>query len=222
MNYLPKKKYQGIIFDLDGTLLNTLEDLADSMNLVLSQLGFPTHPIPSYRFFVGDGMETLAERALPETAQNSTAINQCVKLMKEIYGQHWKDKTRPYNDILPLLSELRDKRIVLGVVSNKPHASAVMVTTHFFSEKIFTVILGARENIPKKPDPIGALEAAALMGLIPERIIFVGDTGTDMRTAVGAGMFPVGVNWGFRHEKELIVNGCQKIIANPLELLTFL
>jgi phosphoglycolate phosphatase len=215
--------YQAVLFDLDGTLLDTLEDLGESMNAVLAARGYPTHPIGSFTVFVGDGVENLVRRALPPDArQDETVVQELVPLMRNEYAGRWKAKTRPYPGVPQLLRALSARGLRLAVLSNKPHAATVEVVAHFFAEGTFDVVLGARPNIPIKPDPRAALEVSRRLSAPPEAFLYVGDTNTDMKTAREAGMFAVGALWGFRTAEELRASGARVLIDRPEELLSLL
>lgn len=215
-------QHAAVVFDMDGTLLDTLEDLADSMNAVLAGRGFPVHPLAAYKLFVGLGIRKLVEQALPAGVRGPDLLNDCLEEMIRVYGQRWDNKTRLYPGIAELLSELVARENALAVLSNKDHAFTCLMAERYLSSWHFTAVLGARDGIPRKPDPAGALEIGERMGLPPQRILYVGDTGTDMRTARAAGMTAVGVLWGFRDEAELTANGAQAIIQAPAEMLTLL
>lgn len=210
---------KAVIFDLDGTLLDTLDDLADSMNYVLSSNGFQIHDKSKYKYFVGDGMRNLVKRSLPEGNFEEKAIDTYFNQMREQYSKNWAVKSKPYSGISELLDALDAKNFPKAVLSNKAHDFTVQVVKELLSNWQFTYVYGEREGITRKPDPSGALEIAKKLGLKPEEIIYVGDTSTDMKTAVNAGMFPVGVLWGFREKEELIEHGAKLIISDPLELL---
>lgn len=212
--------YDAVIFDLDGTLLDTLADLANSMNRVLRAHGFPPHPENSYRYFVGQGMASLARAALPAPAD--AAMQETIRrAMEQDYDKNWAVDTKPYPGIADLLAALRAQNLPLAVFSNKPDNFTQAVVRRFFPENMFAHIQGAKEGVAIKPDPAGALAIAAALRLPPERIVYVGDTDTDMRTGVAAGMFTVGVEWGFRPE-QLHANGAHAVIAHPMELLALL
>jgi phosphoglycolate phosphatase len=209
---------RAIIFDLDGTLLDTLADLADSGNATLAALGLPGHEQDAYRYFVGLGIEELVRRMLPEDRRDPETIKAASGVMAAEYTRRWKDKTRPYPGILALLETLRQRGLPVCVLSNKPQKYTDLTIEAFFPGWPFTHVRGARPEVPNKPHPAGALALAAELGLAPGSIVFVGDSATDMRTAHGAGMLPVGVLWGFRDEAELLENGARHIIARPDEL----
>ncbi len=214
-------KYHAAIFDFDGTLLDTLDDLADSMNEVLAELGMPIHPVSPYRYFVGDGMENLARRAAPKGTDEQT-IKQMARLMDDKYGANWSKKTRPYDGVVPLLAELRRRGLKLGLLSNKPDAFTQIMAKYYFGPETFDAVFGARAGVAKKPDPAGALEIAGIFDMAPQRFLYFGDTNTDMRTGRAAHMFTVGVTWGFRPVEELNEAGAQAIIDRPEQALTFL
>ena len=214
---------QAVLFDLDGTLLDTLEDLADAVNAVLSTLGYPSHPLEAYRYFVGDGVETLMRRALPPAAATDGAIlRRAMGLQRGEYANRLFAKTRPYPGVLELLAELERLGIRMAILSNKPDPAVGEVVRHYFPEVRFTIVRGARPGVPVKPDPGSALQVAGEMGIPPADFLYLGDTNTDMQTAIGAGMFPVGALWGFRTEEELKESGAAKLIARPGELIGLL
>lgn len=211
-----------IIFDLDGTLLDTLDDLADSMNTSLQRMGFAPHDVASYRTFVGDGVEMLARRALPPHALDEKTVQECVRLMREEYGGRWAVKTRPYDGIPELLRELSERGVTCTVLSNKPDKYTQITINHFFAPGTFRIVLGARDDYPRKPDPAGAFLIARQLGVSPEEVVYVGDTDTDMQTAARAGMIAIGALWGFRSAEELRAHGARHLCAAPMELLELL
>jgi phosphoglycolate phosphatase len=214
--------YEGILFDLDGTLLDTLEDLADSMNEVLGGLGYPTYPVEAYKFFVGEGVEVLVRRVLPEERRTPEIIEQALGDMREVYGRRWRLNTRPYAGVPELLGALSGRGLKLAILSNKVDAFTQIMVADLLAPWRFERVLGARPAHPKKPDPSGALEIAGALGLSPAKFLYLGDTAIDMKTAVGAGMFPVGVLWGFRPAEELRSGGASLLIEHPLDLLSIL
>ena len=213
---------RAIIFDLDGTLLDTLADLADSGNAALAALGLPPHPKDAYRYFVGLGIEELALRMLPEDRRDPASLKEACALTAAEYKRRWQDKTRPYEGVPEMLAALGLRGLPVCVLSNKPQVYTDLTVDAFFPERPFTHVRGARPEVPSKPHPAGALALAGELGLSPGSILFVGDTATDMKTARGAGMLPVGVLWGFRDEAELIGNGARRIISRPAELVNLL
>ena len=208
-----------VIFDLDGTLLDTLDDIANAFNAVLEKRGFPVHPTDAYRHFVGDGPRVLTERALPEDRRDPETIEACLADYLDHYRYNPQVSARPYPGISELLDELGRRNISMAVVSNKVQEAAVGSVSALLSGWRFSPVLGFREGVPKKPDPFMALAAAEKLDLSPERIAFVGDTGVDMQTAAAAGMIPVGVLWGFRTEEELRRSGARVLLSHPPRLL---
>ncbi|MGA2975615.1 MAG: HAD family hydrolase [Spirochaetia bacterium] len=215
--------HTAVLFDLDGTLLDTLEDLGDSMNVTLASLGYPAHPIVSYRYFVGDGVENLVRRALPQPAgMDEAVVSTALPLMRAEYARRWKDKSRLYDGVPELLDGLSARGVKLAVLSNKPHPATVDVVNHFFSRWRFDAVLGARHGVPIKPDAGAALEVCRLLAIPAGSFLYLGDTNTDMFTARAAGMFAVGALWGFRTAEELKSAGAQALVRRPEEVLDLL
>lgn len=212
-------RFSAVLFDLDGTLLDTLEDIADACNAVLASLGRPTHATANYKQFVGEGVRRLFEKALPEGSRDAQAIETCAARFADEYGRRWKQKTRPYAGIDELLAALRRAGLPLAVLSNKPQEFTEKSVAHFFPAGTFACVLGQRDGVPRKPDPAAAWEIAAKLGLPPERIAYLGDSPIDMETAVRAGMHPIGAVWGFRSREELLSNGAAALVSHPRELL---
>ena len=211
-----------VIFDLDGTLLNTLEDLADSMNAALTELGWPPHSIESYQYFVGRGLDNLVRQALPANEQQSSFSFKKLRIaMQKEYSIRWKNKSRPYEGVEVLLNELTNRHIPLAILSNKPDSFTQNCATQLLSHWKFTIVRGNRPKTPLKPDPTSALEIAQKMNLSSSTIFFVGDTDIDMKTAVNAGMIAVGATWGFRSAKELVESGAHHLIDKPADLLHY-
>jgi phosphoglycolate phosphatase len=211
--------FRGVIFDLDGTLLDTLGDIAGAANTVLTQHGFPTHPIAAYRQFVGEGVQVLMTRALPPDHRDEVTVHACLKTMKVEYVRHLNQTAQPYPGIVQLLPLLRKRGLHLAVLSNKPDEFTTRCVVDIFGSELFDPILGLRADRPRKPDPAGALEIAARWGVAPAAILYLGDSGTDMQTAAAAGMFSVGVLWGYRDRAELIGAGARTLLASPEELV---
>jgi phosphoglycolate phosphatase len=212
-------KFKAVLFDLDGTLLNTLDDLADSMNSALEQMGFPGHPVASYKVFVGDGVEVLVRRALPADHLDEATVTDCVRAMRREYDRRMFDKTRPYPGIPELLDGLTKKNVVLGVLSNKPDGPTRTIVGQMLPRWKFAAVAGQRPGVHKKPDPSGALAIARDLNLAPADFLYLGDTSTDMKTAVSAGMYPVGAAWGFRDERELRESGAKAVATYPTDVL---
>lgn len=214
--------YKAILFDLDGTLLDTLEDLGNAANCVLAGKGFPIHTLDMYRYFVGDGVTMLMNRALPEDNRNDDTIRACVRAFREEYGRNWHVKTRPYDGVAEMLDALTANGLKMAVLSNKPDEFTKQCVTEFLPDWTFDMVLGQSNSVPLKPDPSGAREIAKCLNISPSNFIYLGDTAIDMKTAVTAGMFPVGALWGFRTEKELRENGARALIKRPQEILNLL
>lgn len=208
-----------VIFDLDGTLLDTLEDLADAGNQVLSDAGLPIHPVDSYRYFVGDGLVSLIARILPESMRSDEQVQHMAMIFRDVYAQNWNAKTRLYKGVDILLNSLQDHAVTMNVLSNKPHEFTKICVREFLSDWTFAHVTGHREGLAKKPDPAGALEIAAKLGISPAKIVYVGDTATDMETAKAAGMYPVGALWGFRTAGELKNSGAVFLAERPEDVL---
>ncbi len=208
----------GVIFDLDGTLLDTIGDLADAMNTALAERSFPPRTVDECKQFVGDGVEAFLRRALPEDACSDELVAAMDPRYRERYGAGWHVKTRPYPGVVELLAGLHAAGLPLAVLSNKPDAMTKQTVAHFLPDVPFAVVQGARPDVPLKPDPTSALDVASKMNAEPGQICYVGDTATDMQTAVGAGMLPVGVLWGFRDVDELRASGARHILSHPREI----
>lgn len=215
-------EFKAILFDLDGTLLDTLEDLGNSVNRVLAERGFPVHDLDRYRYFVGDGVLMLITRALPKQKQKNDVIHACVDAFQKDYSQNWMAKTRLYDGIAEMLDELIVQNMKLAVLSNKPHKFTKRCVDELLSNWKFEIVLGQRDNVPRKPSPEGALEIVENLNTKPENVLYLGDSAVDMQTAVAAGMFPVGVLWGFRSMKELQDAGAKVLIERPSEVLPLL
>ncbi|GAB1464982.1 HAD family hydrolase [Aliarcobacter cryaerophilus] len=209
-----------VIFDLDGTLLDSIEDIASSMNKVLESLQLPTHKIEDYKRFVGGGVDILVENALNN--QSKEIKDEVIKRFKIEYDGKLHSKTLPYDGIYELLDELKKLDINLAVLSNKPHEFTVSYVNHFFKNYNFKEIHGQKKDVPKKPDPKAALDIVKFLNSSCENTYFIGDTKIDMQTAKNANMTAIGVLWGFRDEKELRDFGADFIVSNPLEILKIL
>ncbi len=214
--------YKAAIFDLDGTLLDTLEDLTSSVNRVLAARGFPTHTVDEYRYLVGDGTVMLITRALPEEERNEETIHACLEAYYEDYGQNWNVNTRPYEGIPEMLDALTERGLSIAVLSNKRHEFTERCVAHLLPKWTFDVVLGQRDEVNRKPDPAGALEVSDRLKIPPGAFLYLGDSAVDMKTAVAAGMFAVGVLWGFRPARELLDGGAQALIERPMDILNLL
>lgn len=211
------------IFDLDGTLLNTIEDLGYAANHALQAHGYPTHSIASYPFFVGNGVRRLIERVLPEDARTEATIDRLLVTFKEYYNGHNTDYTKPYEGIPELLSLLSSRGVAIAVASNKYQAATEKLISHFFPTLSFIAVEGQKEGVPVKPDPSIVFEILAKAKTPKADTIYIGDSGVDMETARRACVDSVGVTWGFRPEKELVENHADTIVNSPgdIEKLVF-
>ena len=212
--------FRAVLFDLDGTLADTLADLANATNWALAQLGCKTHDTDSYRYRVGDGARELCARALAVDKQG--LADEVLRLMRQHYEAHCYDKTKLYPGIPGLVSALATRGLKLAVLSNKPDHFTKRMIEHYFNPSPFAVVRGQLPNVPLKPDPTAALQIAQEVGIPPAEWLYLGDTNTDMRTAHAAGMAAVGVLWGFRHRDELVGSGAKHIVAKPEDLLALL
>lgn len=202
------------IFDLDGTLLNTLSDLAHSANYALDKCGFNVHPVEEYKFFIGNGITKLLERILPENQITEPVIAQIKELFLSYYEEHNTDYTVPYEGIPELLKSLQSNGLLLAVASNKYQKATEKLIRLFFPDTAFTAVFGQREGIPVKPNPAIVNDILAIAGLTPEEAIYIGDSGVDMETAANSSMVSIGVTWGFRPE-ELKTAGAHYIAETP-------
>lgn len=212
-------RIKAVIFDLDGTLLNTLADIGNAVNQVLSDRGYPTHPVNKYRSFVGDGWEMLVKRALPESASTRDRVKTCVEESMVEYGKTWDATTTPYDGIPELLNYLTHEGIRLAVLSNKPHVFTRQYVDKLLAAWTFEKVIGVSSRFPKKPDPAGALSIVTELNLDKKDCLFMGDSGVDMQTAASAGIFSVGAAWGFKPEAELMENGCRFLARHPMDVL---
>jgi phosphoglycolate phosphatase len=217
-----RRMFRAVIFDLDGTLVDSLADIAESMNTVLVSMGFPAHPLADYRRFVGDGMAMLARRVLPADRVDDATVEECVARLRKVYAGRATQRTAPYDGIPELLGGLASRGIRMAVLSNKPHDLTVKLVQQLFPRSPFEAVFGERPGIPRKPDPAGALEIAAMLGLDPSDFLYVGDTPTDVATARAAGMCAAGASWGFRDAEELTAAGAPVIVKSPAEVMDHL
>ena len=209
---------KAIIFDLDGTLIDSLEDIAVCMNQVLKELNLPTHKIDDYKYFVGGGISILVENALDKNTSDETK-ELVTEKFKIVYDQKLHAKTLPYDGIYDLLDELKRLDFKIGILSNKPHEFTIAYAKNLFSKYDMKEVHGQKSHIAKKPDPIAAIQIAQSFDVPCEEVYFVGDTMVDMQTAVNAKMIGIGVLWGFRDEEELMSNGATFVVKHPLDIL---
>ena len=209
-----------VIFDLDGTLADTLGDIEAAMNRALLERGLPLRGRDEYRRFVGDGVDWLARRVLPAAEQHR--VDELVEAFRMHYEGHLLDGTRAFAGIPELLADLAAAGIPMAVLSNKPHPATVSVVSGLFPNTEFVAVHGVKPSLPPKPDPTSALAIAAAAGVLPERCSFVGDSDVDVETALRAGMRPIAVLWGLRSEAELLGAGATQLVAAPAELMALL
>lgn len=211
--------HQAVIFDLDGTLIDSLADIGDAANSALERFGFPVHSGERYKDFIGEGVVRLFQRALPEGRRDDAQVAQCATAFHATYSECWNRRTKLYPGISDLLDVLRDRQIPMAVLSNKPDSFTRTCVEHFLRPWTFASVAGEKPPVPRKPDPQGAIAIAARLGLAPESILYLGDTATDMQTACRAGMTAIGVAWGFRPADELVEHGAEAVINSPVEAL---
>lgn len=210
-------KFKAAIFDLDGTLINSLNDIADSMNIVLERHGYKTHSVDEYRNFIGGGIRVLSLRALPQNLSNDTIVDICTSEMIKEYDKRWNYKTNVYEGIRDLLEQMKQQNMLLAVLSNKPHQFTLKAVEHFFGNTLFNEVIGAG-LFADKPDPEGALKIARSFDLKSSEILYIGDSAIDMKTAKSADMFACGVSWGFRPKQELEDAGADVIVEKPFQI----
>jgi phosphoglycolate phosphatase len=214
--------YQAVLFDLDGTLLDTLQDLADSVNKGLEYLGFPQHNTEAYKRLIGEGRDNLVFRALPENHRDNETAHRLLDRLNTEYAIHWADHTHPYQGIPELLDALTAKSIKITVLSNKADDLTNTCVSKLLSHWHFTQVVGSRPGVPNKPDPIASIQIAKQLDISPSQFLYLGDSDIDMKTANAAGMYPVGALWGFRSKNELLASGAKALIKHPRELLDYL
>ena len=207
------------IFDLDGTLTQTLASIARPTNLTLRHFGLPEMPVENFRYYAGDGIDNTLRRALRDVGDpEGRFFAEGIEMCRRWYREDPLFEVRPYPRITELLSRLREKGVLLAVCSNKPHENAVPVVETIFGPGVFAAIQGQTERVPMKPDPTGVLRILEALGVSRDECLYVGDTNTDMQTGKNAGVFTVGVTWGFRDRQELEAGNADRIIDDPLEL----
>ena len=211
-----------IIFDLDGTLLDTLSDLAHSVNHALEQCGFPVHAIEAYKYFIGDGVNKLLERTLPDNQKTAQNIARLKELFLSYYDGHNTDYTEPYVGVHDLLRTLQSKGFMLAVASNKYQTATEKLVRRFFPDISFTAVFGQREGVPVKPDPAIVYDILRVAGVTAGETLYIGDSGVDMLTAANSGTTSVGVTWGFRPRSELEAAGARYITETTAGILTLL
>lgn len=210
-----------VIFDLDGTLINSIEDLADATNYALSKNGYSIHPLDKFYYFVGDGILKLIERAVPDGIKNKDEVFKVKKDFSDYYEKHFADKTKPYDGIQDVLKEISENGIIIAVASNKAEEFTKKIIDNIFTNQI-NMVVGQIDNIPKKPAPDMVHKILNYYNIDKKDAIFVGDTNIDILTAKNSGLTSVGCLWGFRTKQELSDAGADYIIANPHELINIL
>lgn len=222
MNIPRPGPFRAVIFDLDGTLLDTLEDIAGTLNTVLETNGFPTHSLAECRMLVGFGMQALVRSALPSHAREEQVVSRLLREMQDHYSRNWNVNSRPYDGIGRLLDVIDTLHLKKAILSNKPERFTKLCADELLAPWKFDVVMGQKEGIAPKPDPQGALLVAKMLGEEPSAILYIGDSGIDMKTAGAAGMYPLGVLWGFRPAAELEACGAATLAASPDDIASLL
>jgi len=213
---------KNIVFDLDGTLLDTLGDIATSANFALVTLGFQAQEREKYRYFVGEGVFKLFENIFASNPQDKETIQKAVSLFESHYAKQFNQNTKLYEGISKMLTFLQKRGFKMAILSNKPNSFTKMCVLKYLREWKFEIVFGAREGIPRKPHPTGALEICELLHVMPNECYYLGDTMIDMQTANSAGMIALGALWGFREESELREHGAQYLLKTPSEVIKLL
>jgi len=221
--------FKAVIFELDGTLLDSLKGITDAINILLTRMQYPVHTLDTYKYFVGDGIKELVRRSLPtdwdeqfnpkDETKIDLALDELVKEFRTIYDETWPQQSPPYAGVLEMLTLLSQSNIDMAVLSNKSDDFTKRMVTALLPNIPFKVVLGTRPGIPRKPHPDSALEIVQIFGVQPQETLFLGDTSVDMQTAQNAGMVPLGALWGFRTAEELLKNGAKALLRQPLDLM---
>ncbi len=215
-------KFKAVLFDLDGTLVDSLGDLTMCANKVLEQNQFPTHDANTIKGFVGEGVRLLVKRFLPESHRDDPTVDKILTQFRDCYSENYANKTCPYPGIAQMLDAVTELNIKMAVFSNKPQDLTIGCVEALLPDWTFDALLGSTDELPRKPDPAGALYLAEKLNVAPQECLFLGDSGTDMKTAVSAGMYPVGALWGYRSEDILAGSGAKAMIEKPQKLLSIL
>lgn len=215
------QKIKAVLFDLDGTINNTVNDIAASGNYALAKHGFPTHPADSFKLFAGSGTYIMLQRAMPEEHKNDGSVELIIDDYMAHYSVHSMDTTAPYDGIRELIDEIKARGYKMAVVTNKPDAVAKQLIEDMFPGK-FDAVIGQLDGMPVKPDPAMPLLAMKELGVTADECVFVGDSGVDIETGKNSGAYPIGVLWGFRGREELLECGAKELIEKPSELLDIL
>jgi len=214
---------KGVIFDLDGTILDTIHDLSGMMDKMLTDFGYPKRSLEEHKRAIGYGARNYVKNALPpEAAADDAIVETCYQAFYKMYKENTNEKTKPFDGIKELFEFLEEHQMKMAILSNKPDVATQTLTKQWFSVYNLTCAYGERAGIPRKPDAGATLAVAEEMGLAPSEIAFVGDSETDVQTALNAGMVPVGVLWGFRTREQLIEAGAEYIVNTPEELMSLL
>ena len=214
--------FKAVIFDLDGTLLDTIDDLTDSMNAALTSLDLPAISVEQAKVYIGDGVEKFAIRSLPEDQRDEKTVAACIAAMRAHYSDNWDNKTRSYDGVDSLLADLASHELKLAILSNKPDDFTKLMVDKLLPGEAFDIVLGARDGVPKKPAPDAIEEILAEFNIQPADVLYLGDTNTDMQTAVNAGLLAVGALWGFRTADELRKHGAAYLLERPTDVLSLL
>lgn len=215
-------KTKAIIFDLDGTLLDTIHDIGGCANKVLASFGYPQHSVERYKELVGDGISNLARKALPDNDNGPESVARFVAAYRDLYGQKWRESSRPYEGIPETLQLLAERNIILSVLSNKRDDFTKLCVASFFPGIAFAEVCGERTGVPIKPHPQAALVIASSCGVSPHECVFIGDSEIDIETAKNANMPSIGVSWGFRPRSVLEAAGATFIIESPASILSII
>lgn len=211
---------KAVIFDLDGTLTDSLESMAIAGNKVLKDLGLEAMPVDNYRYYCGDGAAMLVRRALYDAGdKDGQLFDKAYQMYQDIFRVDCTFQVKVFDGIRDMIVLLKKQKIKLAVLSNKPHERTLDVVNKLFEQNDFDLVLGLKEGAKAKPNPDGALKIAEVLGVKPEECAFVGDTNVDMKTGTNAGMFRIGVLWGFRTREELEENGADEIVQNPIQIV---
>lgn len=213
--------YDGVIFDLDGTLVDSLEDIAVSMNAILHNFSYPVHAVDAYKLFIGKGIHRLVIAALPEDNRDEHTVEKCEKLMREVYNYNCLNKTKVYDGIIDLLNGLTSRGIKLGVLSNKGDMFTNKIVRALLPD-CFDIVIGMDSDAHKKPNPLGAIHISVKLGIAPGNMAIIGDSAIDMQMAKNAGMHGVGVMWGYGSREELTASGAERMLNYPGDLLDVL
>jgi len=212
-------RYDAVLFDLDGTLVDSIAGIAAAMNAALNHFGFSPRGEDEFKGLIGEGLEVLVAKLVPSAVATDMVANDLIRLFREEYRHHWRYGTEIYPGVTELLNELTKRGVNLAVLSNKRDDFTRLIVAEYFSDWPFKIVRGASNDCPRKPDPEGALRVAATLGIAPACVVYLGDSGIDMETAAAAGMLPVGVLWGYRDAEELRTAGAQIVLRHPRELL---